>query len=137
MSGIVGGVTSRTGTMDLSVERDHVAHQIYHGTFNFQYGGANYTANYTLPETAGRQWYLLRENYSDARWSSEAITMNAAGYYGVSHNLYNHWNTIVIATTGVVSITNGNGGTSGNLLGEIRIWEIESERLTSFHNLTD
>jgi hypothetical protein len=133
MSGIIGCITGKTGSTDYTWDRDRPEHLIHSGTFTFSYGGANTTCNYTLPETADKQWYRLRFNMSDTRWSSEAVLMSSSGYYGACHNLYNHWNTVVVSTAGVVSCTNGNGGVGGPYTAELRVWEIESDIVTSWN----
>ena len=100
---------------------------IHQGTFYFQYGGATTSANYTFPQgTSSTRFFRARMNFGDYRWNSECIVMNSNNYFGTGGNLYNHWNTIQVTTGGVVNCVNGNGGSSGNLTAELRVWVIEA-----------
>ena len=96
---------------------------IYKGTFNFQYGGGTWSTGYSLP-TGGRRWFRLRSNYGDSRWNCEAIAMSQASYFGFIAKLYEQWNRLAMDTAGAVSVVNGNGGSTSNLLSELLVWEI-------------
>jgi len=100
--------------------------------FYFKYGGGTWTTGYNLPAISSggatplrnRRWYRLRMNYGDYRWNSECIVLQSDNYFGTGGNLYNHWNTISVSTTGAVSCVNGNGGSTGDLYAELLVWEI-------------
>ena len=124
MSGHIGDYRSKSRFhTSLQVEPAAPELLINKSTFNFQYGGGSWTCNYSLP-TGGRRWFRLRANFGDFRWNSECIVLGSGSYFGTGGNTYNYWNTLVVATSGAVSVTNGNGGSSGNLSAELLVWEI-------------
>ena len=103
---------------------------INHSTFVFQYGGGTWTTNYNLPAvtTSGsgnHRWFRLRTRYTDSRWNAEGIclvTQTYAGFYG---KVYAQWNDLTInASDRLVSLVNGNGGSTSNLTAELLVWEI-------------
>tara|TARA_B100000131_G_scaffold61801_1_gene57796 strand:- start:89 stop:529 length:441 start_codon:yes stop_codon:yes gene_type:complete len=103
---------------------------IHQGKSYFQYGGATWTTNYTLPAVtdAGsghHRWFRLRSRFGDSRWNCEGIALVTQEYAGFLGQIYAQWNTLSLnASTRLVSIVNGNGGTTNNMYLELLVWEI-------------
>ena len=103
---------------------------IHQGKSYFQYGGGTWSTGYNLPavttaSSGHHRWFRLRTRFVDSRWNSEGIALVTQTYAGFLGQLYNQWNTLALAAdTRLVSIVNGNGGTSGNMYTELLVWEI-------------
>ena len=52
-------------------------------------------------------------------------------FYG--QQLADQWNKLVVSSGGLISIVNQNGGTSGNLTAEFRVWLMESYEYTKWN----
>ena len=133
MSGHIGDYRSKSRFQtSLQVQPAAPEIMINKSLFTFQYGGGTHSCNYTLPTLSGggstplghRRWYRLRVNFGDFRWNSECIVLGSQNYFGTGGNTYNYWNTLVVATSGAISVTNGNGGSSGDLTAELQVFEI-------------
>jgi hypothetical protein len=140
MSGIIDSVGSKSGVIGEIGPRDKPWKFIYQGVFNFQYGGGTWSTGYTLPQNItngsgsdSRKYYWIRTNWGDGRWNGNMIVMGSPtnSFYG--QKLADQWNQITVSAGGLISIVNQNGGTSGDLSGEIRVWLMESFEYTKWN----
>ena len=142
MSGVIGEIPhGRSGVIQDLGPRDKPWKFIHQDTFVFQYGSGTWTTNYTLPQNISNssgidsdKYYWARTNSSDGRWSSDMIVMGSPTNNFYHNRVGGYWNYLQVTTGGLIQVLNQNGGSSGNITAELRVWLMESFEYTDWNN---